>query len=171
MTDTPEPVWEGKYLKVLKQGTWEYAGRTRGIQAAAIIAIHQGQLILIDQFRVPLGRRTLELPAGLVGDETEGESVEASAARELEEETGYRAERIEQLGFFHASPGMVSEGFTLVRAHGLTRTGDGGGVEGEGITVHHVLLAEIPAYIEARRAEGMAIDVKLLLFLSSTFLD
>lgn len=171
MTDTPETVWEGKYLKVLKQGTWEYAGRTRGIQAAAIIAIHQGQLILIDQFRMPLGRRTLELPAGLVGDETEGESVEASAARELEEETGYRAERIEQLGFFHASPGMVSEGFTLVRAHGLTRTGDGGGVEGEGITVHHVPLAEIPAYIEARRAEGMAIDVKLLLFLSSTFLD
>lgn len=170
MTDAPHIMWEGKYLKVLKEGTWEYAGRTRGIQAAAIIAIHEGDLLLIDQFRVPLGRRCLELPAGLVGDEEEGEGVEASAARELEEETGFRPERVEQLGFFHASPGMVSEGFTLVRAHGLTRVSEGGGVEGEGITVHRVPVADVAAYIEARRAEGMAIDVKLLLFLGGSFL-
>lgn len=168
--DTPETMWEGKYLKVLKQGTWEFAGRARNIQAAVIVAIDDGHLILVDQYRVPLGRRSLELPAGLVGDETAGETVESSAARELEEETGYRADRIEPLGFFYASPGMVSEGFTLVRAHGLTRVGQGGGVEGEDINVHRVPLADVPRYIAARRAEGMAIDVKLLLFLGPMLL-
>ena len=76
--------------------------------------------ILVEQYRVPLGARCLELPAGLVGDEEEGEEVEAAAIRELEEETGYRAARMVDLGRFHASPGMSSEGFTLLRAEGLS---------------------------------------------------
>ena len=127
---TAETVWEGKYIKVLQDGTWEYVSRARGIQAAVILAVDAGYVILVEQYRVPLGRRCLELPAGLVGDEDAGESVEASAARELEEETGYRATAIEPLGFFHSSPGMVSEGFTLVRATGLERVGNGGGTCG-----------------------------------------
>ncbi|WP_426257523.1 NUDIX hydrolase [Sphingomonas sp. DC1600-2] len=165
-----EIVWEGKYIKVVKDGTWEYVSRARGIQAAVILAVEDGHVLLVEQYRVPLGRRCLELPAGLVGDEDEGESVEASAARELEEETGYRPAKIESLGFFHSSPGMVSEGFTLVRATGLERVTDGGGVEGENITVLRVPVAEIASVVAAKRAEGVAIDVKMLLLLGAGML-
>jgi ADP-ribose pyrophosphatase len=170
-----ETVWQGKYITVRKEGTWEYVGRARNIRAAVILAVDEGpsgeahdrQVLLVEQYRVPLKAKCLELPAGLIGDETEGEAVEAAAARELEEETGYRATRIEVIGAFASSPGMVSETFTLVRAHGLTKVSDGGGVDGENITVHRVPLADVRAFIAAKRAEGLVVDVKLLLLLGS----
>lgn len=167
--DAPlETMWEGRFLKAMRRGQWEFAARARGIEAAVILAIDpDDHVLLVEQYRVPLGARCLELPAGLVGDDSAGESVETAAARELEEETGYRADRIETLGKFHASPGMVSEGFTLVRAHGLTRVGEGGGVAGEGITVHRVPTAEVASFVAAKRAEGVAMDVKMLLLLAS----
>ena len=163
-------VWEGKYIKVLQDGTWEYVSRARGIQAAVILAIDDGHVVLVEQYRVPLGRRCLELPAGLVGDEDAGESVEASAARELEEETGYRAGTITPLGFFYSSPGMVSEGFTLVRATGLERVGPGGGEADEDITVLRVPVDGLADFVAAKRAEGVAIDVKMLLLLGAGML-
>ena len=168
--DPEETLWEGKYLAAKRRGKWEYVARTRGIQAAVILAIDAGEAILVEQYRVPLGRNCLELPAGLVGDDAQGEEVAAAAIRELEEETGYRAERVADLGKFYSSPGMVSEGFTLLRAEGLTRVGGGGGVEGEEIVVHRVPIAEVPAFVAAKRAEGCAIDVKLLLLLGADYL-
>jgi ADP-ribose pyrophosphatase len=60
---------------------------------------------------------------------------------------------------------MVAESFALVRAHGVRKVGEGGGNEGEDIAVHLVERKDIPAFVEARRAAGAAIDVKLLLFL------
>jgi ADP-ribose pyrophosphatase len=170
--DAPvETVWQGKFITAKRQGRWEYVARARGIRAAVIVAIdNDGHLLLVEQYRVPLGRRCLELPAGLIGDGGDDEADETAAARELEEETGYRAAQIESLGEFFSSPGMVSESFTLVRAHGLTRVSDGGGVEGEDIIVHRVKLADVPAYVAACRARGMAIDVKLLLALGSSLL-
>lgn len=166
--DAPaETVWEGRYIKAITQGGWEYVARRRGIQAAVIVAIDDAdRVILVEQYRVPLGCRCLELPAGLIGDETEGEAVATGAARELEEETGYRAGRIEELGFFHSSPGMNSEGFTLVRAHDLVRVGDGGGADDEDIEVHLVPRAEVAAFAAARRAQGVAMDVKMLVLLA-----
>ena len=162
--------WEGRYLTIQKQGTWEYATRAGDIAAAVIVAIDDGHILLVEQFRVPIGRNCLELPAGLVGDETEGESVAVAAGRELEEETGYRADRIEDLGLFYSSPGMTSESFTLVRASRLTRVGDGVGDGDENITVHRVALAEIPAFVAAKRAEGVAIDAKMVLILAASIL-
>ncbi|WP_423606070.1 NUDIX hydrolase [Sphingomonas sp. MS122] len=167
---TVETVWQGKFITAKKQGRWEYVSRARGIRAAVIVAIDEDHLILVEQYRVPLGRACLELPAGLVGDETDDEAVEIAAARELEEETGYRPGRVESLGEYFSSPGMVSESFTLVRAHELERTGEGGGVEEEGITVHRVKLGEVPAFVADCRARGLAIDVKLLLVLGQSFL-
>ena len=166
--DAPlEVVWQGKWITAKRQGRWEFVSRARGIQAVVIVAIDDdGHVLLVDQYRVPLGRRCLELPAGLIGDDVEGEPVESAAARELEEETGYRAERIEPLGFFHSSPGMVSEGFTLVRAHGVARVSEGGGTEHEDIVVHRVPLGALPDFVATKRAEGMAVDVKLLLLLA-----
>lgn len=170
--DAPvETVWQGKFITAKRQGRWEYVARARGIRAAVIVAVDDaGHLLLVEQYRVPLGRRCLELPAGLIGDGGDDEADEIAAARELEEETGYRAARIESLGEFFSSPGMVSESFTLVRAHGLTRVGEGGGVEGEDIVVHRVKLANVAAYVADCRARGMAIDVKLLLVLGDTLL-
>jgi len=165
-----ETVWQGRYLTVQKQGSWEYATRAGDIAAAVIVAIDDGHVLLVEQFRVPIGRNCLELPAGLVGDETAGESVAVAAGRELEEETGYRAERIEDLGLFHSSPGMTSESFTLVRASGLTRVGDGGGDAQENITVHRVALAEVPAFVAAKRAAGVAVDAKMVLILAGSIL-
>lgn len=168
--DTPEIMWAGHYITAKREGRWEYVSRSRGIKAAVILAIDDDPdigpcLILVDQYRVPLGRRCLELPAGLVGDDddSDGEEAAVAAIRELEEETGYRAATMTDLGEFYSSPGMVSESFTLFRAEGLVRVHEGGGVEGEDIIVHRVPLANITAYVAACRAEGMAVDVKLLI--------
>lgn len=169
--DPPEEVvWEGRYILAKRRGKWEYVSRSRGITAAVILAVHEGEVILVEQYRVPLGRPCLELPAGLVGDDVHGEEAEIAATRELEEETGYRADRMIDLGRYHASPGMSSEGFTLLRAEGLTRVGEGGGVPGEDIEVHHVPIGEIAAFVASKRAEGCAIDVKLLLLLAGDLL-
>ena len=169
--DVPEEVvWEGRFIAAKRRGKWEYVSRTRNISAAVILAIHEGEVILVEQYRVPIRSQCLELPAGLVGDDGAEEEAETAAIRELEEETGYRADHIETLGRFYASPGMSSEGFTLLRASGLTRVGEGGGIEGEDIVVHHVPLAEVPAFVEEKRAEGCAMDVKLLLLLGCGWL-
>jgi ADP-ribose pyrophosphatase len=170
VSESEETVWEGKYIAAKRRGTWEYVSRARNISAAVILAIDEGEVVLVEQFRVPLGRPCLELPAGLIGDETEGEAVESAAIRELEEETGYRAARMKNLGYYHSSPGMVTEGFTLLRAEGLSRVGEGGGVEGEDILVHRVPLADMSAFISAKRAEGCAIDVRMLLLLAGDLL-
>lgn len=169
--DAPEIThWQGKFVAARSRGRWEYVGRTRGVRAAVMLAVDDGHVLLVEQYRVPLGRACLELPAGLVGDETEGESVSDAASRELEEETGYRAAVIEILGDFASSPGMVSETFTMVRCVGLTRVGDGGGVEGEGITVHRVPLATLHMFVAERRAAGLMIDVKLFALLGAGWL-
>lgn len=168
--ENPEEImWQGRYITAKTRGRWEYVSRARNIRAAAIIAIDRGHAILVEQYRVPLGRVCLELPAGLIGDDdgAEGESAEAAAMRELEEETGYRAARMEDLGEFHSSPGMVSESFTLLRAHGLTRVGEGGGTAGENITVHRVPLRHLAEFVAGWRASGHAVDVRLAILLAA----
>jgi len=161
-----EKAWGGKFVEIWVDGTWEYVKRARGISAAVILAItDEDEVVLVEQHRVPLGRRCLELPAGLIGDETPGEAAITTAARELEEETGFAAARWEELGEFAASPGMLGETFRLFRASGLRRVGRGGGVSHEDIATHVVKLADVPAFLAAKRAEGCAADVKLLALL------
>ena len=168
-----EVVWQGRFITARKRGKWEYVSRARGIRAVVILAIDaENHVLLVEQFRVPLDRPCIELPAGLVGDSDAyaDEDVLTAAARELEEETGYRAARLEAIGEFHSSPGMISESFTLVRAHDLAQVGPGGGTDNENITVHRTPLAALPAAIAQWRERGLAIDVRLLTLLGPTLL-
>lgn len=173
-----ETRWEGRFITVRQQGTWEYVSRSRGIHAAVILAIDDAadgrpddrHVILVEQYRVPLKVNCLELPAGLVGDDSAGEAVEVAATRELEEETGYRAAHWRVVGEFFSSPGMVSESFTLLVATGLTRVGAGGGVDSEDIIVHRVPIGGIADFVAAKRAEGCGIDVRVAMLLAGGLL-
>ena len=163
--DGPQVMWEGKYVRAIKHGRWEYVSRVNEIRAVVILAEFEGKAILVEQWRAPLGGRCLELPAGLVGDEDRNATIEGTAVKELEEEAGFTADRVERLGDFHSSPGMVSESYTLVRAHGVRPCGKGGGTADEDIKVHLVARDGIPGFVAKKRAEGLAIDGKLLLFM------
>lgn len=170
--DAPEVTeWAGKFVVAKRRGRWEYVARARGIRAAAILALDAGAVILVEQYRVPLGKFCLEFPAGLIGDDTDGEDALTSAMRELEEETGYRAAQWEEIGEFASSSGMLGETFTLVKATGLTRVGEGGGTEHEDIVVHRVPLDRIAQTVADFRARNGAIDSKILMLLAPALLE
>ena len=177
MTDSdanaPERVvWQGRFITAKTKGRWEFVSRSRGIRAAVILAVEHGHVLLVEQYRVPLGRPCIELPAGLVGDDDSapGEGALAAAGRELEEETGYRAATLEDCGEFYSSPGMVSESFHLIRARGLTKVGQGGGVDGEDIVTHRVPLSGLARFVAEQREAGKGIDVRLLMLLGPDLL-
>ena len=164
----PEVMWQGKYMTAVRDGRWEYVQRARGMTAVVILAEHEGKVVLVEQPRAALGGRCLEFPAGLMGDVGGEESIETAARRELAEETGFAADHIEIVGEFYSSPGIMTESFTLVRASGLTRAHAGGGVDGEDITTHLIARDDITDFVAAKRAEGVGIDVKLLLLLGAS---
>lgn len=158
--------WQGKYLEVRKEGRWEYAARIGSMAAAVILALTDAdEIVLVEQHRAAHGRPCIELPAGLIGDTDAGDTAAAAAARELHEETGFEAAVWEDVGSFATSPGMSSEMFTLFKATGLSRTGSGGGVDNENITVHVVPLAILAAFIAAQRDAGRIIDCRLVVAL------
>ncbi|HET6395484.1 MAG TPA: NUDIX hydrolase [Pseudoxanthomonas sp.] len=159
----PRIVYEGRYQRMVVRDGWEYSERTHaGGLAAIIIAVTpEDRVLFVEQFRIPLQARTIEMPAGLVGDVDAGESIEQSSIRELEEETGWTAERAEVLMVGPTSSGASSEKIAFVRATGLRRVGPGGGDATEDITVHEVPRGEAAAWLAARLREGYELDAKL----------
>jgi ADP-ribose pyrophosphatase len=164
-TDEPaEILAEGKFLRLISQGTWEYADRIRASGAVLIVAVTpERKLILVEQFRIPLGCHAIELPAGLVGDipGEEHEALQIAAERELLEETGFSAAEWHWLMTGPSSPGMCTEMATLFLAKQLTREHAGGGDHTEDIVVHEIALAEVPQWLQAQHAAGKAIDPKV----------
>jgi ADP-ribose pyrophosphatase len=154
----------GKFLALIQEGHWEYVDRVNATGAAIILAVTEDQkILLVEQYRIPVHARTIELPAGIIGDEPgrTNESHVAAARRELLEETGYAAEHIVALTTGPASSGMTSERVTLFRASGLRRAGKGGGVAHEEIVVHEVPLVDAAAWLKTKAGTGILIDPKV----------
>lgn len=155
---------EGQYLGLYSRDDWEFADRPNANGVVGILPVTaDGRLVLVEQYRVPVLSRVIEIPAGLVGDEEEfhGESLADCAARELLEETGYRAGKITPLLSSPTSAGMTPETTHLFAATGLVRETEGGGTESEDITVHHVALDDLGGWLARQREDGRLIDLKI----------
>lgn len=164
MTATTTIEYTGRYLEVRKDGHWEYVARRNTTGVVIVIAVTPaGELLLVEQHRPPVRTTVIELPAGLAGDiaGAEDEDLSVAARRELEEETGWTAARLERVAGGPVSAGLTSEVVTFFRAEGLTRFGEGGGDASEDIVVHSVPLAEVPAFLAAREASGAMVDPKV----------
>ncbi|MDQ3495789.1 MAG: NUDIX hydrolase [Pseudomonadota bacterium] len=155
---------EGDWLRLVRHGKWESCQRTHGKDGLAVLVIAvtpDDHVLFVEQYRVPLGARTIEMPAGLVGDECDQESIETTARRELIEETGWAAGRIDLLLIGPTTAGMSNERIAFARARDLRKVGAGGGVGSEDITVHAVPRATAPAWLMQKHAEGFELDLKL----------
>jgi ADP-ribose pyrophosphatase len=160
----PEILGEGRFLRLIHAGGWEWVDRVNASGATVIAACTaDGQLVLIEQFRVPMGAKVIELPAGLVGDEPDSpdESMIESAQRELYEETGYESDDWHFATAGPASPGLTTEVFSLFVALNARKTGPGGGDSRENIVVHLAPLEEVHAWLDAQRGAGMMTDPKI----------
>jgi ADP-ribose pyrophosphatase len=155
--------YSGRYLGLRETDKWEYAYRTNASGVVVLVPVTQdGELVLVEQYRTPVKSRVMELPAGLVGDTGDfEEDFKAAAQRELIEETGYRADKLEELLTCPSTPGMADEMITIYFASGLERVGPGGGDGNEDITVHLVALEEAAEWLNGQQAQGVLIDPKI----------
>jgi ADP-ribose pyrophosphatase len=155
---------ETKFLRCIDRDGWFFVERPNAKGVVTIVPLlSDGRIVLIEQFRAPVGRMVVELPAGLVGDDPahDGEGLEGAARRELIEETGYDARRWTRLASCTTSPGIVNEIAEFFLATDLVKVGDGGGTDDEEIRVHEVPLADVPAWLQTRAAAGSLISVKI----------
>lgn len=163
MTNLKQTLYEGQWLRLVRIGHWESCERThaQGMAVIVIAVTPADEVLFVEQFRVPLQALTIEMPAGLVGDIHAGESIEVSAIRELEEETGWTAAHAEVLMIGPTSSGSSSEKIAFVRATGLRKVGEGGGDGDEDITVHAIPRARAAAWLAQKIGEGYELDAKL----------
>mgnify|MGYP002625797369 CR=1 FL=1 len=155
-------VYEGQHLSMAQRGHWEFATRNTKRPAVGIVAITDSQdVVLVEQYRLPVGRMVVELPAGLAGDipGSENEALVEAAKRELLEETGYTANEWTELGSGYSSPGLTDESIVLFLARGLEKTGPGGGDESEEIAIQEVRVGEVSRWLAEHSHSA---DLKLL---------
>jgi ADP-ribose pyrophosphatase len=155
--------YRGRYLSLLEKDGWEFASRSNASGVVVLVPVTDaGEIVLVEQYRKPVAAAVIELPAGLVGDHANsGESILDAARRELEEETGYAAARMEELMVCPSSAGMSDEVLHFVLATGLTRVGPGGGDSSESIDVLPVPLAQVDDWLAGQLAAGKPLDPKI----------
>jgi ADP-ribose pyrophosphatase len=161
--DRPSVIADGRFLRFMKAGSWEYISRKGVTGVVTIIAVTRDRkLLLVEQYRPPVESRVIELPAGLAGDgKHRHETLEAAARRELLEETGYDASEMTYIGGGTASAGLTDELVSLFFATGLNKTGAGLGDGDEDIVLHEVPVDQLPQWIEQKAGEGLLIDLKV----------
>lgn len=161
-----EVVFAGRMLTVRRDTVRLPDGREAGREvvghpgAVAVVPVTDaGEVVLVRQFRYPVGKVLLEVPAGKLD---KGEGPEACARRELEEETGYRAGRLEHLATFYTAPGFTDEIMHLYAARELTKTAPNTDSD-EFIEVGHYAPAEVRGMLAAKEIEDAKTIVGLLL--------
>ncbi|HVF13607.1 MAG TPA: NUDIX hydrolase [Acidimicrobiales bacterium] len=124
--------------------------------------LDDGRVLLVRQFRAAIADDLLELPAGK--RDVDGEPVETTAQRELAEEVGMAAGRLELLCEFYNSPGFCDEHSFLFLARDLRECpASAQGVEEENMTTETVSLSDVPAMIADRRLVDAKSIIGLLL--------
>lgn len=154
---------EGKYARLVALDGWEFVERVNASGVAVLIPItDQQEVVLVEQFRVPMQAAVLELPAGLVGDQADNPDEPAieTARRELIEETGFDCREIKRVFTGPTSPGIVSESPDFYLATGLQKVAEGGGVDGENITTHVVPFAQVHDWLQAQQPR-LLVDPKV----------
>jgi len=161
---TIETLYRGTHLVLLKEGRWEYVQRVSNRGAVFVMAVTRNdELVLVEQHRVPLHADSIELPAGILGDEAlhKDETPEACALRELEEETGFHGAAAKLVMTGSIAAGLTSERMYLVQASGLERKSAGGGIDHEQIQVHCVPLASAAGWLRDKSAAGYVVDARV----------
>lgn len=154
---------EGRFVRLLEKDAYEYVERKGCTGVISVIAITaSSEMVFVEQFRPALGSRTIELVAGLAGDEGE-ESLEAAARRELFEETGYEAGEFQFLMEGPSSGGISTSRIAFYLARDAVRVGEGGGVADENITVHTVPVAEAFTWLQQQSQGPALVDPKAFL--------
>ena len=164
VTGQAETLYEGRWLRLLRRGHWEYVERSHSHAGLAVIIVAvtpADDVLFVEQFRPPLDARTIEFPAGLVADTDAADSIEEASRRELVEEAGWEAARIEVLLTGPTSAGISNERIAFARARDLRKVGPGGGVGSEDIAVHQIPRTEAPAWLMRKGEEGCELDLKL----------
>lgn len=160
-----ETVYQGKHLEMLRLNGWEYVSRPKTSGIVAIIAItRDDEIVLVEQFRPPIGSHVLELPAGLVGDQDTdpNESKLNAAQRELLEETGFQSDDWQEIFTGPPSAGATSEMVTFFLARNANRVGGGGGVDDESIQTHVIPLNLPLATMIQTSTNDAVLDPKVL---------
>ncbi len=162
-----ERIFKGKLLSIYRRivkhedGTvWERETASYNGNAAAIVAVDGGELVLIKQFRPSVEETLIEIPAGRID---QGETPEHAAVRELEEETGLKAVNIEKVAEFYTSPGFTDEKIYLFYADKFEK----GSVhldEGEVLRIFRLPINEVNDYLFSGKIKDGKTFIGLLLW-------
>lgn len=153
ITIASEPIFEGNIISLqvdtvqLPNGQTASREIVRHPGAVCVLAIVDGKLLVVDQYRKPLGKMQIEIPAGKLEP---GEQPELTAKRELEEETGYRCGSVKHIHSFYTSPGFADELLHLYWAENL-QPGEANPDEDEFLQVGLITLEEAKQYIKEQR--------------------
>lgn len=155
--------YKGHHIGISERDGWEYAVRTNASAVVVLVPLtDQDELVLVEQYRIPVQAQVIELPAGLVGDlDDPEESLLTAAHRELEEETGFRAGTLTPFLECPSSAGLTDETIAFYLAENLEQVGAGGGDQSENILVHRVALAGVDEWLVRMMQKGCMLDPKI----------